>query len=167
MSISKSPARAVADLSAGSVVATVEIAAPPERVFAALTDPGQVVEWWGSDDTYRTEHWSADVRVGGRWLGRGRGRDGQPYSVGGEFLEVDPPRRLVQTWNYDWEGGQSTRLAYTLEPIAGGTRLTVHHTGFGERRDSCRSHGAGWEMVLGWLHDHVIGAGAAARGEAP
>jgi uncharacterized protein YndB with AHSA1/START domain len=87
--------------------------------------------------------------------------------VGGEFLEVDPPRRLVQTWNYDWEGGHSTRLAYTLEAIAGGTRLTVHHTGFGERRDSCESHGAGWEMVLGWLHDYVIGAGGPAPGRIP
>ncbi len=155
MSVSKSPARAVADLSDGVVLATVEIEAPPERVFRALTDPNEVVAWWGSAETYRTEEWSADVRVGGRWQGRGRSADGKPYSVGGEFVEVDPPRRLVQTWNYDWEGGQSTVLAYKLEPIDGGTRLTVRHTGFGDRRESCRSHGDGWEMVLGWLKAYV------------
>jgi uncharacterized protein YndB with AHSA1/START domain len=155
MSVSRSPARAVVDLSAGVVVATVEIAAPPERVFRSLTDPTEVVAWWGSDDTYRTEEWSAEVRVGGRWLARGHGADGRPYSVGGEFLEVDPPRKLVQTWNYDWEGGHSTLLAYTLEPIDGGTRVTVHHSGFGDRRESCRSHGEGWERVLGWLRAHA------------
>ena len=155
MSVSKSPARAVADLSAGAVLATVEIEAAPERVFAALTDPNEVVAWWGSEETYRTETWHADLRVGGRWEARGRGADGKPYSVGGEFLEVDRPRKLVQTWNYDWEGGHSTVLTYVLEAIDGGTRLTVRHTGFGERRDSCRSHAAGWEMVLGWLEAHV------------
>ena len=30
------------------------IAASPERVFEALTDPAQLAEWWGSDDTLRT-----------------------------------------------------------------------------------------------------------------
>jgi uncharacterized protein YndB with AHSA1/START domain len=155
MSIARSPARAVADLTEGIVLASVEIAAAPERVFRALTDPNEVVAWWGSAETYRTEEWSADLRVGGRWQARGRGADGRPYSVGGEFLEVDPPRKLVQTWNYDWDGGHSTVLAYRLEPIDGGTRVTVRHSGFGDQRASCRSHGEGWEMVLGWLSAYV------------
>jgi uncharacterized protein YndB with AHSA1/START domain len=160
MSVSNSPARAVVDVGAGTVVTSVEIAVPPERVFGALTDPHQVVSWWGSAETYRTEAWSADLRVGGRWQARGRSADGKPYSVGGEFLEVDPPRKLVQTWNYDWDGGHSTVLAYELEAIAGGTRMTVRHSGFGEHRDACRSHGAGWELVLGWLLAYVTDGAA-------
>lgn len=149
-------ARSVADLTAGVILASVEIAAAPERVFRALTDPNELVRWWGSPDTYRTEEWTADLRVGGRWQARGHGVDGRGFTVQGEFLEVDPPRRLVQTWAPDWEGGFVTTITYRLDPIGGGgTRLTLRHEGFGEHRDSCRSHGMGWERVLGWLRDHV------------
>ncbi|MGB7630001.1 MAG: SRPBCC domain-containing protein, partial [Candidatus Deferrimicrobium sp.] len=57
------------------------------------------------------------------WCTEGVGADGQPFSVGGEFVEVDPPRKLVQTWRADWDGGNVTTITYRLEPIAGGTRL--------------------------------------------
>src|SRR4029077_15214846 len=43
---------------------------------------------------------------------------------------------------------------YSLEPTEGGTRVTVRHEGFADRRDSCRGHGAGWERVLEWLGTH-------------
>ena len=62
--LSRQPARSVADLTAGVILATVEIRAPIERVFRALTDPNELVRWWGSADTYRTEEWTADLRVG-------------------------------------------------------------------------------------------------------
>jgi uncharacterized protein YndB with AHSA1/START domain len=148
-------ARSVADLTAGVILASVEIAAPPERVFRALTDPNELIRWWGSPDTYRTEEWTADLRVGGRWRARGHGVDGRAFTVQGEFLEVDPPRRLAQTWSPDWEGGFVTTITYRLDPIEGGTRLTLRHEGFGEHRDACRSHGQGWERVLGWLRAYV------------
>ena len=43
-------ARAVADLSDGIILATVEVAAAAERVFRALTDPNEIPRWWGSAD---------------------------------------------------------------------------------------------------------------------
>jgi uncharacterized protein YndB with AHSA1/START domain len=149
------PARSVADVTAGVILATVEIAAPMERVFRALTEPNEIARWWGSPDTYRTEQFTADLRVGGRWEARGRGADGRPFGVGGEFREVDPPRKLVQTWAPDWEAGLVTTLSYRLDPIEGGTRVTVRHEGFGDHRDACRDHGQGWERVLGWLREHA------------
>lgn len=42
-----SSARALADLEAGRLFATVDIAAPAERVFRALTDPAELLQWWG------------------------------------------------------------------------------------------------------------------------
>ncbi len=148
-------ARAVADLTEGVVLANVEIAAAAERVFKALTDPKEIVRWWGSSDTYRTEEWTADFRVGGRWRARGRGADGKSFIVEGEFLEIDPPRKLVQSWKPDWDGGHVTTITYHLDPIAAGTRVTVRHEGFGERRESCLGHGQGWERVLAWLQEHL------------
>lgn len=147
-------ARAIADLSEGTILATVDIAVPADRVFRALTTD-EVTRWWGSEETYRTTEWQAEVRVGGRWRASGRGADGRPFAVEGEYLEVDPPRKLVQTWKADWDGKQVTTLTYRLEAIAGGTRLTLRHDGFAGRPESCRGHGDGWEMVLGFLQRHL------------
>jgi uncharacterized protein YndB with AHSA1/START domain len=147
-------ARAVADLSRGTIVATVEIEATPERVFAALST-AEVAEWWGSPELYRVTRFTADLRPGGAWRSEGLGADGKPFSVGGEILEVDPPRLLVQTWNHDWGSGGSTIVRYQIDPIPGGSRLTVRHEGFAPDSDDCRSHAAGWERVLGWLVRHL------------
>ena len=148
-------ARAVADLTEGVILASVEVAAAAERVFRALTDPKELARWWGSSEAYRADEWTADFRVGGRWRARGRNVDGRPFSVEGEFLEIEPPRKVVQSWKPDWDGGSTTTVTYLLDPIAGGTRVTVRHTGFGDRRDSCQGHGQGWERVLGWLQEYV------------
>jgi uncharacterized protein YndB with AHSA1/START domain/uncharacterized protein YciI len=156
MNARKSAARAVADLTAGNVLATVEIAAPPERVFEALTSSEELVKWWGSDDTYRTHKWTADLRAGGHWRAEGRGADGSPFSVEGDFLEIDPPRKLVQTWTAPWDGGNTTTITYRLEPIEGGTRVTLRHEGFVGRPQSCEGHSEGWERVLGWLGSHFV-----------
>jgi hypothetical protein len=59
-------ARAVADFAEGSVVASVEIAASPERVFLALASK-EIVDWWVRPGVFDTREWSGDVRVGGRW----------------------------------------------------------------------------------------------------
>jgi uncharacterized protein YndB with AHSA1/START domain len=156
----RSSARALVDLAAGSVLATVDIAAPAERVFRALSDPKELIQWWGSPETYRAHRWDAEFRVGGKWRVEGKSAAGQPYSVSGEFLEITPPRRLVQTWSYDWDAGKNhppTRLTYTLEDVPGGTRVTVRHEGFA-KPDDCGSHGAGWERVLQWLESHIENA---------
>jgi uncharacterized protein YndB with AHSA1/START domain len=155
--VSKDGARAVADLGAGTILATVEIAAPPERVFRALTSD-EVTRWWGSTDTYRTTEWVGDVRPGGRWRAAGVGADGQTFAVEGEFREIDPPRRLVQTWRAPWDGGNETVITYRLDPIDGGTRVTMRHEGFGERSASCHGHAHGWERVFGWLAGHFAAA---------
>jgi uncharacterized protein YndB with AHSA1/START domain len=148
-------ARAIADVSAGIILATVTIAAPAERIFRALTDPAELPKWWGADDMYRTTTHSADLRPGGAWRSEGKGADGTPFFVEGEYLEVDPPHRLVMTWKAPWDGGKLTTVTYTLEPIEEGTKLTLRHEGFAGRADSCRSHGNGWPRVFGWLKSHL------------
>jgi uncharacterized protein YndB with AHSA1/START domain len=155
-------ARAVADVTVGSILAVVEIAVPPERVFRALVDPEQVPAWWGSADLYRVTSFEADLRVGGQWVSRGQGADGHAFSVAGEYLEIDPPRRLVHTWKPDWEQGAPSTVRYQLESIPEGTRVTVRHDGFGDRAASCQSHADGWERVLGWLVKHFPAPPAAA-----
>ena len=153
--MTKTKATAVADVSEGVVLARVEIAVPPERVFRALTTE-ELTKWWGADDMYRTTGFSIDLRPGGKWRSDGRGADGSDFHVEGEVLEVDAPKRLVQTWKPSWETGPATTIVYTLDPIEGGTRVTVRHSGFVDPT-SCDGHANGWMRVLGWLRGHFAG----------
>jgi uncharacterized protein YndB with AHSA1/START domain len=164
--MSDGQARAIADVSAGLILATVTIAVPPERIFRALTDPAELPKWWGSDDMYRTTAHAADLRPGGSWRSEGTGSDGTPFFVEGEYLEIEPPRRLVMTWKAPWDGGNVTTITYTLEPVAAGTKLTVRHEGFADRAGSCRSHSQGWPRVLGWLNHYLDPAAKAAAASA-
>jgi uncharacterized protein YndB with AHSA1/START domain len=152
-SVTHSTPRAVADVTRGLILASVEIAAPIERVFRAITSD-EITKWWGSPDEYRVTEYTADVHPGGRWRSSGLGADGHAFTVEGEFREIDPPRLVVQTWRAPWDGNNETVLTYRLEPIEGGTRVTVRHEGFADRAESCRGHGTGWERVLGWLGGH-------------
>lgn len=141
-STSHGAARAAADLSEGSLLATVEVAAPPERVFKALAS-AEVVAWWVRPGVFDTREWTGDVRVGGRWRVSGIGR-GAPYTLEGEFLEVDAGRRLVHTWYTVGAPGGATTVTCLLEPLDGGTRITLRHSGFASR-EACKNTAMGWE----------------------
>lgn len=146
-----SPARAIADVTGGTILASVDIAVPPARVFAALTDGDEIIRWWGNPQVYTTTSWHTDFQVGGCWRADGVGADGRPFYVEGEFLEIEAPHRLVQTWEPQWDAGARTTLIYQLTAIEGGTRLVVRHEGFKGRPETCQAHSDGWAMVLGWL----------------
>jgi uncharacterized protein YndB with AHSA1/START domain len=143
-------ARAVADVSAGMLLATIDIKASPERVFRAIASE-EVARWWGSPELYRVTRWSGEVQVGGQWRSEGISKDGKAFEVSGQFLEIDPPRKLVCTWEPKWITGPATRVTYLLEPIEGGTRITLRHEGFADAADACQSHAEGWERVFTWL----------------
>jgi uncharacterized protein YndB with AHSA1/START domain len=57
--------RAVVDGGGGTIIATAEVAAAPERVFRAFTTH-EVERWWGHADFYRQTDWKADLRVCGQ-----------------------------------------------------------------------------------------------------
>lgn len=80
------------------VTAEIFIAAPPARVFEAITDPCQMPKWWGQQGVYKITEWKGDLRPGGKWSSVGVSVDGSSFRVEGEYLEVDPPRLLVHTW---------------------------------------------------------------------
>lgn len=147
-----------------TVVAEIFIAAPPERVFEAITDPAQIPQWWGQNTLYRVSHGTADLRVGGKWSSSGVGKDGTKFTVEGEYLEIDPPRRLVHTWIPSYRQGLKTVVIWDLQPqsVHGlhpsgprksgtGTMLKLRHEGFGGDTKAALDHGEGWKRVFGWL----------------
>lgn len=147
----KKAVQAVADIPNGLVLVSVEIAVPPERVFKALTDSEDVLRWWGRPDFNRITAWHSDTRVGGKWTATGKGITGNDFEMHGEYLHVEPPHKLVLTWNPSWDAPFTTQVTYNLEAIEGGTLLTLRHEGFAGRADMCRNHTKGWTRVLGLL----------------
>jgi len=145
-----------------------DIAAPPARVFQAITDPAQIPQWWGQQGLYRVTEWKADVRPGGKWKSVGVGADGTSFTVDGEYLEVDPPRLLVHTWIASWSGNLKTVVRWELKPAdvhglhpsgpkrAGtGTKLTIRHDGFAGAPQQAKGHAEGWTRVVGWMQAFV------------
>ena len=150
------------------VMAEVFIAAPPERVFHAISNPDQLSLWWGQNGLYRITERSADLRVGGKWSSAGQGADGTSFRVEGEYLEIDPPRRLVHTWIASYMGELRTVVYWDLVPQAvhglhpsgpkkagTGTLVKLRHEGFAGNAQAAIGHGDGWKRVFGWLIAYV------------
>lgn len=156
--------RAVTD--GDTILATVDVPASPERVFRALNS-NEIEQWWGSADTYRQINWTSDVRVGGRWHVVTRTADGGMLPAGGEYLEVNEPRKAVITRIYEFDfpvlGRRPTKVVYLCDPLPGGTRVTVRHDGFAGMREPAEQHAFGWERVLGWLQDYLQSGVSAKR----
>jgi len=137
------------------VTAEIFIAAPRERVFQAITDPQQAVRWWGQEGKYRLSEFQMDVRVGGKWSCAGSSATmGGPITVQGEFLEVDPPRKLAYSWTSSWMP-VSTEVLWELEEQGSGTLLKLTHTGFAGDGNQAKGHSVGWSLVLGWLQAYA------------
>lgn len=86
------------------VVMTREFDAPRELVFEMWTSPEHIRRWWGPRDTNLTTC-EMDFRVGGKWRFVDTRDDGQEFPFSGEFVEIDPPGRLVFTQRYEpWPG---------------------------------------------------------------
>jgi uncharacterized protein YndB with AHSA1/START domain len=140
----------------------VYIKATPQAIWDAITKP----EWtrrfgYGGDAEY-------DLRQGGAYRGLAspemRAGGAPEVAVDGEVLEVDPPRRLVQTWRMlmdaDMVAEGFTRLTYEITETADGvSRLTLTHELDGAPRLAAilagewedQGAGGGWSWVLSGL----------------
>jgi uncharacterized protein YndB with AHSA1/START domain len=126
----------------------LRIAAPPDVVFPYFTDPARIVEWMSISALL-------DPRPGGTFRLEANGRD----VVIGEYLEVDPPRRIVFTWGFEEPGppvpAGSSRVEVTLEPDGDGTLLTLEHHDLAD--DTRDAHAEGWTHYLARLASAAAG----------
>jgi uncharacterized protein YndB with AHSA1/START domain len=135
---------------ADELVSEIQIAAPPNRVFQALVDPSQVVRWWGQTGIYRCTEFQRDLRPGGKWSSVGKDGEGRRFEIAGEYLEIDPPRLLVQSWTATWTGDVKTTVRWELEPANQGTLVRIRHSGLAAYPEIAKSY-RGWPRMLGWL----------------
>jgi uncharacterized protein YndB with AHSA1/START domain len=107
------------------LVITRTFDAPRTLVFDALTQPEHVRNWYGTC-TDGMLVCDIDFRVGGRWHYVLAGEPGgEDHSFSGEYLEIDPPSRLVSTEGYDNIPGAVYTATVTLEEEDGRTHLTT------------------------------------------
>ena len=100
---------------------SVHIAAPPEAVWAVVSDPVRTPEW---SPVCRRVEWippADEPGVGARFRGHNQLRAFR-WSRDCEIDEWEPTRTLA--FHTEFKGHRSTRWRYTLEPVDGGTRLT-------------------------------------------
>ena len=135
---------------ADEIISEIQIAAPPKRVFQALTDPSQVVQWWGQKGVYRCTKFESDLRVGGKWRSTGIDGGGNNFEIKGEYLQIDPPRLLSSTWMATWTGDAKTKVTWDLEPAGNGTLVRIRHSGLAAHPGIAQSY-RGWPRMLGWL----------------
>ena len=118
----------------------------PEHVWRALADPRALAAWLMPNDF--------EPRVGHSFTFRTKPAPGFDGTIYCEVTDLDPPRRI----GYTWRGGPGrgrpltldTHLSFTLEPVPGGTRLRLEHTGFLGARAVAVSFllGSGWTKIL-------------------
>jgi uncharacterized protein YndB with AHSA1/START domain len=137
-----------------ALVSEIHIAAPPERVFQALTDSTQVLQWWTSPEC-PIENFSIELRTGGRWHYDTKStkmtvNGVSTFHCDGEVVEYDPPRVLMYTWIANWheKPAQRTVVRWELANSNGGTLLRVTHSGLTNLPASRRDYSGGWPGVL-------------------
>ena len=123
----------------------VYIAAPRHIVYAFLTDPAKVAQWFGIDP-------QLDPRPGGLFRIT-FDREGAENVARGEYVEAVPHSKVAFTWGFEREGhavpAGSTLVEITLEPEGDGTRLRLIHRDLtGEQREM---HDAGWRRYVARL----------------
>lgn len=141
---------------AGELSLTVvrTIAAPVGEVFEAWTDPALIARWL-TPVFCRIVEAAADPRPGGAFRMVIRGPFGGRHVITGEYREVVPNARLVQTWVLEGYGSPAGRYPtlLTVDFRALGpdsTELTIRQEGLRTPRDLAGNR-TGWRMCLGKL----------------
>jgi len=114
--------------------------APRDRVWAAMTDPALVAQWWGRGNKLVIER--MEVVRGGHWRFVEHSPDGV-HGFEGRFREVTPPERLVMTFEWDGMPGYVAVDHTTLEDLGDGRTKVVTTSLFHttEERDGMLSSG--------------------------
>ena len=119
------------------------IRATPEKVWAALTSPEIMKQYWFD------MHQESDWTPGSPW--RLLFSDGRVADTG-EILEADPPRRLVFRWRNEFrpelKAEGPARCTYEIEPVQGAVKLTVTHAMDRPNTKFIEAVSGGWPLIL-------------------
>jgi uncharacterized protein YndB with AHSA1/START domain len=90
--------------------------ATPQRMWQAHTDTEQIVKWWDNTTVDKFE-----LKVGGVWRFVSVGEDGKEHAFNGVFKELDEPKKIVRTFEYEPWAGHVMTESVMFEPMPDGT----------------------------------------------
>jgi uncharacterized protein YndB with AHSA1/START domain len=136
-----------------TLVTRLIINASPEILFAAWTEPRQLIQWWGPEDVQCTEV-EIDLRVGGAYRIANRLPDGSTLWISGLFDIIEPPHRLSFSWSVEAHTSDVQQVTVTFEPLGTSTEVIVVHDRIASAaiRDS---HERGWKGCLAGLAAYI------------
>jgi uncharacterized protein YndB with AHSA1/START domain len=125
-----------------SIEITRTLAAPPSKVFQALTDADELSRWW-------TTTAESDPRSGGAFSYGFEFEDAaRDHTYTGTYHDVTPGERV----SFPWQGGLGeTTVDVRLERAGDGTTVTLRHSGWGdgaEWDEAVELHEQGWSFFL-------------------
>lgn len=124
--------------------------ASQKRVFDALTQPELMSQWMYGMDEGRAEV-ECDLRPGGKYILRMIRPDNTiAYEPQGEYLEIDPPKKISMTWSSEGFIDHSI-LSFELTEVDGGTKITLRHE---LPKFTVSDHRDGWTTCLGHCEDY-------------
>ncbi len=137
--------------------------APQELAFRAWTSPEHIKQWMRPDPEMVVPSAKMDLRVGGKLRIQMQDPKGEYFTAAGEFREVNPPEKLVYTWDWEKDGSgdefgelEGKTSLITVEFLNRGkqTEFVMTHTRFAtvESRDS---HAGGWGNAVDSLAEYV------------
>lgn len=105
------------------ILITRTLDAPREKVWRVMTNPKLIPQWWGPRG-YETVVEVMDVRVGGRWRFLQKDTEGNEFAFRGEYKEVTPIERIVNTFEFEPMAGHITTEHLTLTDKGNKTLFT-------------------------------------------
>ena len=87
--------------------------APRELVFRAMWDPQLIPQWWGPRK-YETIVDHMDFRVGGAWKFLNKSKNGEVFTFFGEYREIVPSEKVVQTFGFEGMPGEPGLVTYVF-----------------------------------------------------
>ncbi|HWA20086.1 MAG TPA: SRPBCC domain-containing protein [Devosia sp.] len=124
-----------------SVIVEREMAASPEKLWRALTQPHLIAEWLMDNDF--------ELATGHKFTLRRNPTPEVSVVIACEVLKAEPNRMLSYSWS---AYGLDSIVTFTLTPTVSGTLLRVEQAGFPQnQRAAYKGAKASWPMFLGEL----------------
>jgi uncharacterized protein YndB with AHSA1/START domain len=133
-----------------------EFKVPPERLFEVVSNQSELLQWWGPETMFVSDH-NLDLSRTGPWFATIQNQDGQRFTMSGQVTHVDPPKSVGFTWGWHDENNQrgiESHVTFTVVNTASGSRLILDHRDLSDTEQSL-SHESGWTSALKKLANFV------------